>query len=87
LGWTAAGTKVINNSYLANAGILGIALGCLAGSKVIIMWGDRNLRGLFIIINFLTILANILKQIVNFYPILIGRFIYGFLTGILNLCF
>jgi hypothetical protein len=87
LNWTAQGTKVINNSYLANAGTLGIALGCLAGSKIILMWGDRNLRGLFIIINLLQIFANALKLILNFYPILIGRFIFGFLSGVLNLCF
>ena len=84
LGWNKAGTGLYMNTLVTVAGQLGIAIGSILGSKVILMNSGNNLSRLIYQFNAISLCFNILKMILNTYTILIGRFGYGICCGVLN---
>ena len=65
-------------------GGIGVAFGSVLGSKLILMNGNNNIARIFLWFNIIGFFVNGLKLILNTYTILIGRFLYGVCTGVLN---
>jgi MFS family permease len=81
LGWTTQGT------LLSTIGLLGLALGSLLGSKLIILNGKRSVKNVVIGLNLVSFFGNALKLHLSFGTILAGRIIVSICSGSLNICY
>ena len=78
--WTTEETKLYN--MLINfSTILGMAIGMMSGG-LIIPWGRRKTIILF---NIFGLMSLALMQILNLWPILLGKLFFGFCAGVINM--
>ena len=85
LGWNSDGNAIVNIGYIQTSGILGIAFGSLLGSKLVHKYAQKHFMKMIYIGNFMILMVNLLKQVQNFWFIFIGRFLYGVISGALNI--
>jgi MFS family permease len=74
-------------TILQNSAIIGMVLGNVLGSKLIVFNGKQNLSVLYYRFISIGILSVGLKFIPSLYTFMIGRLIHGFCGGVLNICF
>ena len=81
LGWVEDGSADLKYLLISVVGMTGVAIGSLFGSKFIELNGKKSINSLFYKINFVAIIACLLKMVMKFETVMVGRFLHGICSG------